>query len=662
LFAFYIRIINNIPDKILSFDPVFMYRQTYYLVNWGHLPVWDEISYYTGKIMDYHYAAPLMFYLTALLYSLLKNFGFSLLTTVSYAGGIYGAAIAIPAFLLGRELSNKYGGLLAAVLVSTAPQILVRTFGASYDTDQIVLFFILFTLFSGVYALRKKTISSFCLLLGSFIGFMLSWPLFSYTLTIIFGFVLIYFLSNITGKRFIKYEKIKTSLIKIKDLIKILIGLVIGLIVVGILTKSDPIGSLSSLLLIVQRAEVWIVNISIAELQPFSIFNIDGWMLAMGRFSIGDNLIDILILIIFSLLMFFGFFRTYKEKNLFKFSFLLTLFLVGVYSTFRGIRFTEFTTALFIIIISAGFGYFVEWSSKREQFLKSFSLGLGLVLALFAISLGLQLGQNVGPDISPNWDNAWSFLKTQTPEFSLVGTWWDPGHMINGYAERRNIADGAHCANTCMYTINDRIVDLGKIMATSNENESLELIRKYQGDSPKVYWIASDDLIGKFQWLQYFGTGCDARTDNRCPLYMMLGEQSRSVDNSGNIVLRSYGNVIVLMGEVPIPIFVQDINAALFEETIYYANGEVKIFKPTQNETQSLLETLKPLERQLNIRFVNQTMPLTVWVPQHFSYIVIIPQNLRNSVFTKMFMLEGQGLEYFKQVFRNEEVKIYEVI
>ena len=70
---------------------------------------------------------------------------------------------------------------------------------------------------------------------------------------------------------------------------------------------------------------------------------------------------------------------------------------------------------------------------------------------------------------------------------------------------------------------------------------------------------------------------------------------------------------------------------------------------------------LKPLEEQLKIKFVDQTVPLTAWIPQHYGYIVSIPQNLRNSVFTKMFMLEGQELEHFKQVFRNEQVKIYEV-
>jgi hypothetical protein len=221
-----------------------------------------------------------------------------------------------------------------------------------------------------------------------------------------------------------------------------------------------------------------------------------------------------------------------------------------------------------------------------------------------------------------------------------------------------------------MYTINDRITDLGKIMATTDENESLNLIRKYQGDSPKVYWIASDDLIGKYQWLQYFGTGCDARSNSNCPMYIQVGGDSQSsiYDNNGNVQFLAYplgqqGNIMIYNSpSMPLPIYVEGINAALFDETIYYNGTNTVSVKFNANETNSLLTSLKPLESQLNVRFTNQSIPMTVWIPNHFSYIVVIPPNLRDTVFTKMFMLEGQGLEHFKLVFNNPQVKIFEVI
>jgi len=670
LISYLMRAVNIAPDRLLSFDPIYQYRFTKYLVDWGHLPLWDELTYYAGRIVSPATVPPLIFYLTSMLFLFLSGLNFSLLTTASYASAIYGAMIVIPTFLLGRELSNKYGGLLSAVLIGTAPQILIRTFGSSYDTDQLVLFFLLLTLYLGYVALKKKTVASFSLALIGFTLFMLTWIFFLYPFFILLGFVLIYFLLNLLAGKLGKRENFsfKNILSELKNHLKFLVIIIICLFIIGWINGIDVTKNLLKLTGFVQTAEKSIVNISIAELQPFNIFNFEGWILATGRFVNMDFITNI-VFIVFIFFMVFNLIYFLKgKKDLKASSFLLTIFFVGIYTSFRGMRFTEFTSTLFLILIGSGFGYFIEYC-KNKKYLKTISIGVGVMVIFIAISIGFEVGRNLGPDINTNWDDAWEFLKTKTPESSIVGTWWDPGHMIAGTAERRNYADGAHCpSESCLYPINTRITELGKIMATNDENESLELIRKYQGNSEKVYWIASDDLIGKFRWLQYFGTGCDGTTDSSCPLYTLIQEGSRSLDNFGNILLRNYDineetRVIILhSGQLSIPIFIQGINAVLFDEFIIYNNTEPVVIKFTKGERNAFIKALEPLERQLNIRFTNQTMQMTVWIPRHFSYVVIIPPKLRNNVFTKMFMLEGQGLEYFKQVFRNEQVKIYEII
>jgi len=674
LFSYYIRAISNVPDKILSFDPIMQYRFTKYVVDWGHMPVWDELTYYVGRVSDVNLNPPLMYYMTSLAFALLSGFGYSLLTVCAIMGAVYGALITISAFLLGKELSNMYGGLMSAILIGTAPQILIRTFGSSYDTDQLVLFFILLTTYLGIVALKRRNLASFSLALIGFTAFMLTWGMFAYTFFLLMGFAIInlvlsfiyiFFKKENKKADFNLYKGIEDSL----SSILVLVGLFVAILIIGYALGVNVLSAFSNVIGFAQNAEAWIVNISIAELQPFNVFSLEGWITAMGRFITGQSIIDTALLIIFVSSLIFGIVFSFK-KNKNNAAFVLTLFLLGTYTTFRGIRFTEFSSAIFIVLISVGFGYLIEVLSKKDLLLKSFSIGLVICIAFIAMNLGQNISTSLGPDISPNWDSAWEFLRTKTPELSIVGTWWDPGHMIAGTAERRNFADGAHCPNDCKYTINDRITDLGLIMATTDENVSLNLIRKYQGDSPKVYWIASDDLIGKYQWLQYFGTGCDARESNsNCPLYMQMPEnpQMRLVDNNGNLAFRTYplGEQVSIMlynGQVPIPIYIQGINAVLFDEVIAYNGTQPITIKFNETERESIITALKPLERSLNVRFANQTIPMTVWVPSHYSYIVLIPPNLRNTVFTRMFMLEGQGLDHFKQVFRNEQVKIYEVI
>ena len=729
IFSYYIRSVNVIPDRILSFDPVFQYRFTKYFVDYGRIPSWDEMSYYTGRPTLKEDYPPFMWYITGWLYMLFGS-GMSLLTFVSYMSAIYGAIIIIPTFLLVRELSNEHGGLMAAAFMGTAPQILIRTFGSSYDNDQIVLFFILLTLYLGVYALKKRSLISFNLLLIGFVGFMLSWGFYFYSFVILIAMLVFHIIFSLVLNR--KENKIKI-LNDFKKPILIFVGLFIALVIIGYLVEMNVIKTFFDLLGFAQSPEQWIVNVSIAELQlvgdlwipilaivlssiVFSYFIFKFFLkkrqdeeilfpivilittviltvaaviehfkngatttftesflgflssvtLPMGRFFIGNLEVDTFLAIFsFSLISFVILISFYK-KDWFKFSAVLALFSIGLYSSFRGIRFTEFTSALFMLLMGAGLGSFIETINKKGVFVKILTCGIILILGLFVFLIGLQLSQSLGPDINSNWDDAWNFLKTKTPEFSIVGTWWDPGHMISGTAERRDYADGGHC-HTCLYTINDRIVDLGKIMVTSDENVSLDLIRKYQGDSPKVYWIASDDLIGKFQWLQYFGIGCDARTDSKCPLYMQIPENNRYLDNNGNIVIRNYNigkdlNVMIFNGPIPVPILVQGIDAALFDDFIVYNGSQPVSIRLGEGERNDLINSLKPLERNLNVRFTNQTIPMTAWIQSQFSYVVLIPPNLRESVFTKMFMLEGQGLEHFKQVFRNEQVKIYEVI
>jgi asparagine N-glycosylation enzyme membrane subunit Stt3 len=671
LFSYYIRSLNIVPDRILSFDPTFQYRYTYYVAEYGHLPVWDELTYYVGRLFEFNTSPPLMFYITSFVYWLVESMGVSLLTLASYMSAIYGAAIVIPAFLLGRELSNKYGGLFAALLVGTAPQILTRTFGSSYDTDQIVLFFLIMTIFLGYYAFKKKTIYSYALALAGFFGFLMTWGYSFYSFFILVGFIVLYGLLNLLlgegGIRKIDTGRLKKSLVSVKNYSIFLVLLLIGLTILATLNGENILLHITNVIGFATSAENWIVNISIAELQPFNIFSLEGWIVAMGRFITGISMIDISILLIFFFMIFFGLYSSYRERDIGKLSFLLTLFLIGIYTTFRGIRFTEFTSAFFIVIIAAGFGSLIEWTKKKDAIFMATVIGVALFMAFNFMQLSYSMGEQLGPDINANWDNAWNFLKTETPELSIVGTWWDPGHMINSLAERRNFADGAHCHNQCLYTINDRITDLGKIMATSDENVSLELIDKYKGDSPAVYWIASDDLIGKFRWLQYFGTGCDGVTDPSCPLYIQLAQSSQSADENGNLAFINYAmsqdsKIVIYNAQIPIPLLVQGINIALFDEVIAYNGTQAIPIKFSQEDIDSLITALKPLESQLGARFTNQTIPMTVWMPAHYQYIVIIPPNLRNAVFTKMFMLEGQGLDHFKQVFRNEQVKIYEVV
>jgi asparagine N-glycosylation enzyme membrane subunit Stt3 len=664
LIAFQIRAMSNVPNQLLDFDPIFQYRYTWYLVNWGHLPVWDELSYYPGRIVNIDVNPPLIYYLTALGYYIQQFLGrgWSLMTTASFMSAIYGALIVIPAFLLGRELSNKYGGLIAAILIGTAPQILDRTFGSSFDTDQLVIFSIVFSLWAGYYMYKKKSIPSVCLFTLALLIFILSNTAWAYALAIVFGSLILYFVMNFIFRR---AGKIKEGSLfgELKDAIKLTVLLVIILSIAGYITTGKIIiaEGINDLLIFTFAPQTMIVNISIAELQSFNL-GLDNLIQVVGGFTTGMAYLDDLLLTAFITLIAIGFIMSYKKRNLMGLSFLLTLLVVGIFTAEGGYRFIEFSVSIFSVLIAVGFGYLIE--NVKLVPAKVLLLTFVVLLFIFVIHTGFAIGQQLGPGTDPNWENAWTFLRTRTPADSLVGTWWDPGHMIAGKADRRNIADGAHCPddpNWCLWGINMRIEDLGKIMATTDENESISLIKKYQADSSKVYWIASVDLIGKYRWLQYFGTGCDGTTDKSCPLYTEIPATGNLYNQYGQTAMIQYQNVnLYVGGNLPIPMYQNGINIALFKAVLYNVNGTVQGLNIDAQKDQ-IISSLKPLETNLNGRFVNQTIDLTAWIAPDYSYMVLIPDNLLNTVLTKMYLLNGQGLTHFKQVYANSELKIYEV-
>ncbi len=661
--AYAARTVNTIPDRMLSFDPIFEFRYTKYFADHGFLPAWDELTYYVGRQVI---LAPFLFYVTGIVYWILKGIGWNLINTATLVAGLWGAAIVIPAFLLGRELSNKYGGLMAAALIGLAPQVLIRTFGSSYDTDQPVVFFITLCLFLSLRAVRLRTPESIFSAALGFTLFMLTWEIFIYPLLITSAGLVFYFaLQNVFGKWLLKdglnsSQRLKATIDSLKAQALSIASIFVLLILAGLVLNVNPLWSLIAIFGFAVRPEAQIVNISIAELQLVNLADINTWMLAMGRFVTGDRTLDTLVFLTFIALILTALYKS-SRTDLLKTSSMIAIILVSGYTIIRGIRFTEFSSILFLAVVGAGFGYLV-YAARKNDMMKATVVGFGALLAFYAISIGMSLGTSLGPDSNSNWENAWTFLRTQTPENSLVGTWWDPGHMITGLAERRVIGDGAHCSSAdCLYGINTRITDLGKIFSTTDENEALKLLHKYQGTSSKIYWIASDDLVGKFQWLQYFGTGCDARSDPKCPLFGLMNADSTKQSQDGKIVIRNYGNIMILMGDNPVPLVLQGRNAALISELWVNTNGVMSYYKFDGNNTE-LISQLRAIEEPLGIRIADQTIPATIWTKSDFSYIAIIPTHLRNSVFTKQYFLDGEGLNHFKQVFRNEQVKIYEVI
>ena len=680
-----LRLETTSTKWLLAYDPYFQYRHTEDVVEDGVLSKWDEYSYYPpGRPLNY---PPLMYYLTGYLFMLLKPIvGMTLMSFCKYMAAFYGAMGIVPAYFLGKELSDKRAGILASLFVGLSPAILTRTMGGFYDTDGLVIFFSLLTMYLLVRAFKRKKYLDYGLATFGLVLFGLTWIAAWYIPLIFILSIFVYFILHLLLS-FIKSKTpdIKKSLVEFKNMfLPFLVIFVVASVVIWVLGQ-NALGYLLNLIVFAQDpAKVLIVNISVAELQPLNVFG-GAWDELFARIGI-----PFIFTIPGALLL--------LKRDVKNGSVLLTWSGVSFYAITRGIRFMlvfapaaciasavafaesykylkdmgqyaplfsfGFLASVLLSLSKPSAGFVLSillvllllWMKKRDESAPEISkpifIGVIIIAAIITLSQGSQaaLYRGMTEPVNKNWEDAYMWLKNNTAKDAVVGSWWDPGHRISGIADRRNIADGAHCTDVdCKPGLNTRIVDLGKTFVTDNETEAKNILLKYRGNASEIYWICSDDLIGKFRWLQYFGTGCDGTgilTPNgqqKCPLYSQIPAKSYSYDQNYTIRAYNYGSDITAYDQdgVWIVVMKKDDKNYLFKKEITYVNDTVQM---------------------LDFSEMNNTLPGTVWLHPDKSYIVFIPPNLENSLFTRMFFYEeNETLKNFELVFKNKQVKIYKL-
>jgi len=404
-----------------------------------------------------------------------------------------------------------------------------------------------------------------------------------------------------------------------------------------------------------------LVNISVAELQPINVFSKEGFLTVASRTGFLTTLLTFIglpLLIVYKLWKK----ETVKMEEIFLFFWAFVMF----YSITRGIRFSlQFSIAASVV---AGYvlGNIINYLKNRRVIEKSLIYGIVFSLIFVFVSTSIQMGfASKEMLISKNWYDMLDWLVKNADKDALIMTWWDPGHILAGYTYYKGKplkvhADGAHCGpGACVpYDHNIRIQDMGRIFSISNEEEALEIIKKYanisyeecsrvyelhDGKVPEdackpaseVYIIASSDLIGKYYWLSYFGTG-----KGRSFIQLQL----TGIDTNGNFIYGGGMIALVQKNETLVPIInlpQQGIRNMIIEEIDYFDNRG---------------------EHRIKFSEYQDTIPGLVWVDPSFRIIIYMDQDTKNSLFSKMFFWNGEGLKHFRLVYSNPEARVFKVV
>ncbi|MEM5803965.1 MAG: STT3 domain-containing protein [Candidatus Aenigmatarchaeota archaeon] len=694
-------------DIIADYDPWYFYRISEVLYkNNFKMPEWDLLSFFPPgrpfpKTLGYEYLVVLLYKIESLFIKI------DFMKAATYVPIIMSVLAVIPAYLLGKELSNEWGGLATALFITMSPTFIMVSMGSYMDSDTVVVFYSLLSIYTIFLAMRKRSIPYILLALLANMAFIFSWWFGWYVTTFFLAYIPAFFLFRFF-EGFIRKGRlpsIKSVFNELKPMLIPLLSIIVLLnVIMNALGFSNFIGFLVVASGFRSGAESMIVNVSVAELQPINIFTKEGFKAVaerVGQLPIILTLFGLPAIVIYKLLI--------KESISFEEIFLFMWALFTFYTILSGVRFS----LLFALAVATSSGYvignLIKYFERSNPFPKATLYGLIFFLSFLFASQTLSLALNIGGmGVGSNWENMLNWLKQNADKNAIVATWWDPGHIIAGYTGLRVHADGAHCSPTeCIpYNHNIRIQDMGRVFSTNNETEAVEILKKYMQLTPEqckeakdyylkqnikipdqaceraseMYFISSADLIGKFTWLNYFGGYrapiksyydfqktpgvCCASTPKTEPGQMSCGEfasQGKGVwvwcpwifqlsdiqkDKDGNnVFIYDYSGLkltIIQKQNALIPLYN---NKYLVTKMIFYGQDG----NPQVIDLSSVNTTLEKIEG-------------TMWVQPDFRAIIYLPEQISNSIFVRTFFFNGEGLQHFKLVYSNPEIKVYNVI
>jgi dolichyl-phosphooligosaccharide-protein glycotransferase len=474
---------------LLAIDPYHYYRQAQNILENGH--VGDEIK--DGKPLDNHMLAPngrqvsnnFHPWVGATMHQISEFFGNdSLLKTMFILPLIFAALSIIPTFFITRKIAGNMGGFIAALIVAIHPTFLGRTPAGFSDTDAYAVFFplmIIWLFLESFTAIKSKNKYILGGLAGLLTGiFAFTWSGWWYIFDILIGSLGVYFIYLLMKYRGNVFKKLKTKNLIKTAIIYVASSFIFVSLFSNILDFTNIITGPLSILILKEAAHstLWPnVYTTVAELNAISMSQVVSAL--SGKIFFGLATLGILMV----------FLKKRKLQLDIKYGILLALWYIATLATTtRGARFVMYMVPVFAVGLGIFYGkvytLITSWGS-RELDLNKKLLAIGLIIVTLAsltplISATQNAALHEMPSMNDAWYNALTKIKDESPENSIINSWWDFGHWFKAIGNRAVTFDGASQNTPPAHWI-------GKTLLTDNEDEAIAILRMLDCGSNDAY-------------------------------------------------------------------------------------------------------------------------------------------------------------------------------
>ncbi len=138
-------------------DSYYHERVIYYIVSTGHQLTYDPLLNYPVGFIDprppfYEWSViGLAYIFLPFAGSMMNALGYSMMLITA----IFGALIAIPTYLIGKEAFNRRVGIISALLIATSASNMMRSVASWNGYDDVILFFAVWTFYFFIKALKS---------------------------------------------------------------------------------------------------------------------------------------------------------------------------------------------------------------------------------------------------------------------------------------------------------------------------------------------------------------------------------------------------------------------------------------------------------------------------------------------------------------------------
>ena len=381
---------------------------------------------------------------------------------------------------------------------------------------------------------------------------------------------------------------------------------------------------------------------------------------------------------------------------------------------------TMYGILLFVAIVAVALItiYGIKNTASKKVPLKKYVIIIAIVIALISPSIcgAYQTSDTVVPGTSDAMWNSMKWINENTPEDTVITSWWDFGYLFEIAADRQVTFDGGSQSG-------DRAFWLGQAMTTDNlelsagifrmldstgtlaqealinyTNSSgqatdilIDILPKTASDAQKdltskyhltadqaktvvnythpdkvrpVIFVASSDMLSKAGWWTYFGAWDFDNQSSENYNYYVPTEQVEVKPGTTNklAILNDQGmtvNAVITRGT-------GNNTTSAYTEAVYTETGEqIKIndtdYNPLNISHIIVIEDgyIMKNESVSGVKDANFTLFLMGNDNQYTP--ILISNELRNSMFTQLYLLGGSGQDIFENVHVENGVMLFNV-